>query len=243
MRKKLSFFLGMLLFLEIVSVGFAVEFPTKPIRDIVPFSPGGTMDLMARLLAKPLEKEFGTRILVEYIPGGLTKLGTMECSKAKPDGYTIMQATELAWVSSYYAKLFDEKVWEKLTPIANLATEPVGLWEVKADSPFQTLAELIKAVKEKSIRLSIGISSSGVFDVMVMSVGKAAGVTFKHVPFTGAGPAGVALLGGHIDIRFCTPAEAITMIRAGKTRGLAVQAEKNIQGYLMCPPLKSWVTM
>ena len=149
---------------------------------------------MARFSVKPLEKEFGTRVLVEYIPGGLTKLGTMECLKAKPDGYTIMQATELAWVSSYYAKLFDEKVW-KLTPIANLATEPVGLWEVRADSPFQSLPELIKAIKEKSVRLSIGISSSGVFDVMVMSVGKAAGVTFKHVPFTGAGPAGVALLG------------------------------------------------
>ena len=158
--------------------------------------------------------------------------------KAKPDGYTIMNPSELGWVNAYYAKAFDVKVWEKLTPIANFATDPVGLWEVRADSPFQTLGELLKAAKEKPGKLTIGISSSGVYDVMVISVGKAAGVEFKHVPFTGAGPSEVALLGGHIDIRFCAPMEAITMIRAGKTKGLAIQTEKRHPGIPEVPTFK-----
>ena len=75
--------LNLISVLGILSVGFAADFPMKPIRDIVPFAAGGGMEIMARLLAKPLEKELGTRILIECIPGGLTKMGTMECHEGE----------------------------------------------------------------------------------------------------------------------------------------------------------------
>ena len=238
MRKVVAIFLGLIFIVGIQSIGFPADFPTRPIRDIVPFAPGGTMDLMARLLSKPLEKELGTRILIEHIPGGLTKLATMECMNAKPDGYTIMQATELTWVSGYYSKVFDSKVWEKMTPIVNIATQPHGLWAVRADSPYKTLADLIKAAKEKPGAMTIGISSSGVFDVIVNTAEKATGIKLKHVPFTGAGPVETALLGGHIDIRFCTAGEAITMIRAGKVRGIANQTQQRDPGLPDVPTFK-----
>ena len=182
--------------------------------------------MMARFLAKSLEKELGAKIFVEAIPGGGTKLATVELMKAKPDGYTIINPSELSWVGGYYAKVFDDKVWEKLTPIATVATDPIGIWLVRPDGPFQTFADLIKAAKAKPGNVTLGLSSRGVFDILVLSAEKAAGVEFKPVPFTGSAPADVALLGGHVDFRFSTPADSLTMIRAGKMKPLAIQDEK-----------------
>jgi tripartite-type tricarboxylate transporter receptor subunit TctC len=218
--------LSLLLILGHVPAGLTADFPTKPIKYIVPFAPGGNTDIMARLVAKPLEKELGTKIYVENIPGGGTKVGTTEVMKARPDGYTIMQATEIAWLGLYYSKALDIKVWEKLTPLVNIATESTGLWVVRAESPFKTWAEFIKAAKAKPEKLTCGLSSRGAMDIVATWAEKASGIELKHVPFTGAGPVGIALLGGHIDIQVCSPSETITMIRAGKTRGIAMQTEK-----------------
>ena len=238
MKKMLAFLFNLVFVIGILSSGFGADFPARPIRSIVPFSPGGGTDVMARFLAKALEKEWGQRILVESIPGGGTKLATIEILKAKPDGYTIINPSELSWVGGYYAKIFDEKVWEKLTPIATVATDPIGIWLVKADSPFRTFAELIKAAKEKPGAITIGLSSRGVFDILVLSTSRAAGVEFKPVPFTGSAPADVALLGGHIDVRFSTPADALTVIRSGKVKALALQAEKRHPGLPDVPTVK-----
>jgi tripartite-type tricarboxylate transporter receptor subunit TctC len=236
--KAVTLFLSVLLVLGFTSVGSAADFPTKSIRYIVPFAPGGNTDIMARLIAKPLEKEMGTKVFVENIPGGSTKVGTMECMKAKPDGYTIMQATEMSWIGLYYSKAIDFKLWEKLTPLGNTATESYGLWEVKMESPFKTFADFVKAAKENPNKLTCGISSRGMYDVMMDDVERVAGIQFKHVPFQGGAPAEVALLGGHIDLKFAPPSEAITMLRAGKTRALAIQTEKRLPRLPDVPTLK-----
>jgi tripartite-type tricarboxylate transporter receptor subunit TctC len=221
--KTLTLFLTVLLVLGLASVGFVADFPTKPIRYIVP---------------KPLAKELGTKVYVENIPGGGTKVETFECMKAKPDGYTIMQATEIAWMGIYYSKSLDTKVWEKMTPIANTALESLCIFEVKVDSPFKTFADLVKAARENPGKLTVGTSSRGVLDIMLASVEKAARIKIKIVPFTGGGPGLVALLGGHIDVKFGSPSEAVGNIRAGKTRGLAVQADSRIPGLADVPTVK-----
>ena len=105
MKKTMALLLTVVFVLGIPSVGFAADFPTRSIRSIVPFSPGGGTDIMARFLAKSLEKELGAKIFVEAIPGGGTKLATVELMKAKPDGYTIINPSELSWVGGYYAKV------------------------------------------------------------------------------------------------------------------------------------------
>ena len=236
--KTVTLFLSVLLVLGLTSLGFGADFPTKTIRYIVPFPPGGNTDIMARLIAKPLEKELGSKIYVENIPGGGTKVGTMECMKAKPDGYTIMQATEIAWIGIYYSKSLETKVWEKMTPIANTALEPIGLWEVRAESPFKTFADFVKAAKGNPGKLTVGTSSRGTFDVMLSSLQKAAGIELKIVPFTGGTPGTIALLGGHIDIKFGPPSEGVTNLRAGKTRGLAIQNDKRLPGLPDVPTIK-----
>ncbi len=220
--------LTLILFFGLTCDGFSQSFPTKPIRYIVPFAAGGGADTLVRFFSKPLEKELGVKVFVEAIPGGSTKIGTAECEKARPDGYTIMHATELAWLGVYFSKSASYKFWEKLTPLANIATESYGLYEVRAESPFKTWADLVKYGKENPGKLTVGISSRGVYDLMLDDVARSYGIQFKHVPFTGSAPTGVALLGGHIDFRFCSISEAITMLRAGKTRGLATQTETRL---------------
>ena len=238
-RTKLTvLFLGLVLVLGFACAGLAADFPTKPIRYIVPFPAGGGTDLYARLIAKPLERDLGIKVYVENIPGGSTKVGTMECMKAKPDGYTIMQATELAWLGVYYSKSIDFKIWEKLTPLGNIATQPYGLWEVRTESPLKSFADLLKAAKENPGKSTCGVSSRGVYDIMIEDVERAAGIQIKHVPFLGGGPSEVALLGGHIDFRVCVIADAATMLKAGKTRGLAVQTEKRLPRLPGVPTLK-----
>lgn len=227
-----------ILIFGLASGAFSQSFPTKPIRYIVPFAAGGNTDIMARLIAKPLEKELGTKIFVENIPGGSTKVGTVECQKAKPDGYTIMQVTEMTWLGVYASKSVDYKFWEKLTPLGNEATESYGFYEVRAESPFKTWADLVKYAKENPGKLTVAISSRGVYDLMLDDVARSFGIDFKHIPFTGGGPGGVAMLGGHVDWRFCVPSEAITMISAGKTRGLAVQTEKRLPLFPNVPTFK-----
>ena len=220
--------LVLILFFGLTGNGFSQDFPSKPIRYIVPFAAGGNTDIMARLISKPLQKILNGKIYVENVPGGSTKVGTVECEKANPDGYTIMQATELTWLGVYFSKAANYKYWEKLTPLANMATESYGFYDVRAESPFKTWADVVKYGKENPGKLTCAISSRGVYDLMLDDVAKSFGIQIKHVPFTGAGPGGVALLGGHVDLRFCVASESITMLRAGKLRGLAIQTDKRL---------------
>jgi tripartite-type tricarboxylate transporter receptor subunit TctC len=231
MRGRLiRLFLTFVFVLGVVSAGLAENYPTKPIRCIIPYSAGGGNDVLARAFQVPFEKALGTKILIENIPAGTTKVGTMELMKAKPDGYTIILSTNEAWVAYYYSKTYETKVWEKMAPIGNITSEPYGFVEVKIESPYKTWADLVKAAKENPGKLTCGgPGAGGMMEVIMNEITKAAGVKTQYVPFAGAGPSKIALLGGHIDFRVCQPTEAITMIRAGKTRGLAVSTDKRME--------------
>jgi len=207
--------------------GWGQEFPKRPIRMIIPYSAGGGTDILGRAFQGPLEKELKVKILMENIPAGSSKVGTLEVMKAKPDGYTLVLMPSQAWVPYYYNKSLEMKVWEKLTPIADLTSEPYGFIEVLADSPYKTWADLVKAAQANPGKLTCGgAAAGGIMEILLMEVSKPAGIQCRYVPFAGAGQSKVALLGGHIDFRICQPTESIAMIRAGKTRGLAVSTEK-----------------
>ncbi len=136
--------------------GFAADFPNKPIRMIIAMAPGGGADVLARTFKAPFEAALGTKLIIDNIPAGSTKVATMELMKAKPDGYTIILFGHAQWIINYYAGIYDTKVWEIATPIANLTSEPYGFIEVKADSPHKTWADLVKAAKEKPGQLTCG---------------------------------------------------------------------------------------
>jgi tripartite-type tricarboxylate transporter receptor subunit TctC len=237
--RKLGVLFFLFLTLAAASPGFGGEFPERPIRWIIPYSAGGGTDVLARTFQNAFEAALGTKLIIENIPAGTTKVATLEVMKAKPDGYTIILMSDPGWVAYFYSGTYDFKVWDKLTPIANLTTEPYGFVEVRAESPFQTWADLVKTAKEKPGKLTCGgPGAGGMMELIMMTITKNSGVETQYVPFAGAGPSRVAMLGGHIDFRVCQPTEAITMIRAGKTRGLAVSTDQRMEALPNVPTFK-----
>ena len=211
------------------TIGMAAEYPQRPIRMIIPWSAGGGSDVLCRAFQPAFEKELGQRILIENIPAGATKVGTMELLKAKPDGYTLLFSNE-AWIPRYYAKIYDTKVWEQMIPVGNVTSEPLAFIEVRAESPFKTWADIVKAAKENPGKLSCGNPGTGSpLDIVFKEMTEKAGINIRYVPFAGGGPTKIAMLGGHVDMRLCQPPEAIAMIRAGKSRGLAVSSEERMK--------------
>ena len=226
-------------FLGLPLDGFAQNYPTKPVRVIVPFSAGGSNDLIARTLQKPLGKELKGTIVVENIPAGTTKLGTLEVMKAEPDGHTLLFASHGALMGYFYSGTYDIRVWEKLTIIAQSGDMPYGFFETRIDSPFKNWADLVSFAKKNPGKLTCGgPGAGGVMNLNVIEAAKAAGIEVKYVPFAGAGPSGTALLGGHVDFRVCLPPEAYPNVKAGKTRGLAVSYSKRLPEMRDVPTFK-----
>ena len=238
-RKLLILALSAVWALGVSSLGLAAEFPDRPIRMVVPYAAGGGNDVLARAFQVPFEAALKTKLIVENIQAGTTKMGTLETMKAKPDGYTIVIMSDPAWVAYYYSGTYDDKVWEKLTPVANLTSEPYGFVEVRTESPYKTWADLVKAAREKPGQLTCGgPGAGGMMELIMNMITQSAGVETRYVPFAGAGPSRIALLGGHTDFRVCQPTEAIGMIRAGKTRGLAVSTDKRMEALPDVPTFK-----
>lgn len=229
--RKARIALALLAFMAVSAwgaIGIAADFPQRPIRMIIVYAAGGGTDVLARAFQPAFEKVLGQRILIENIPAGGTKIGTMELMNSKPDGYTLVFMSTQSWVGAYYAKTYDTKVWEQMVPVGNVTIEPQGFVEVRNESPFKTWADLVKAAKANPGKLTCGGPGRGMTETMHSIITKAAGINTPYVPFAGGGPSKIALLGGHVDFRVCQPPEAITMIRAGKTRGLAISTDKRM---------------
>ncbi len=185
--------LSLLFVCGLTTAGFSQDFPKKPIRMIIAYSAGGGTDVLARSFQPPLEAALGGKVVIENIPAGTTKVGTMEAMKAKPDGYTLILMPDPGWVAYYYSGTYDIKVWEQMTPIANLTTEPYGFVEVRAESPFKTWADLVKGAKEKPGQLTCGgPGAGGMMELIMMTITKSAGIETRYVPFAGAGPSPVS---------------------------------------------------
>jgi tripartite-type tricarboxylate transporter receptor subunit TctC len=222
-KKMKTLFGSLLIILALASVGFGADYPTKPIKWINPFAPGGANGLLALAFQKSFERELGVKVLVESVPEGSTKVGTMQVMRAKPDGYTIELISDRSWVFLYYSKVYDFKPWEVMTPIGNLSNEPYSFLDVKGDGPYKTWADLVKAAKENPGKVTIGgVGSGGAAEYTINEISKVAGIKTTFVPFAGGAVALTALLGGHIDARTVTPSEAYPQVKAGTTRGLAV---------------------
>jgi tripartite-type tricarboxylate transporter receptor subunit TctC len=126
-----------------------------------------------------------------------------------------------------------------MVPVGNITSEPLAFVEVRTESPFKTWGDLVKAAKENPGKLSCGNPGVGSpLDIVFNEITEGAGIKIRYVPFTGGGPSKIAMLGGHIDFRLCQPPEAIAMIRAGKSRGLAVSTDERMKALPDVPTFK-----
>ena len=204
----------------------AADYPTRPIRMVVAYAPGGTTDFTARVVAPKLTELLGQTVVVDNRPGAGSILGTDLVAKGTPDGYTIMMAdTTYGIIPAIYAKLpFD--VQKDFTTISQIMTVPNAL-VVHPSVAARSVKELVELAKAKPGQLTFG--SGGVGTPLHMAgeqLKVAAGINMLHVPHKGAAPAMASLLGGQITLVFPTLTLAVPQVRAGKLRGLAVTSAK-----------------
>ena len=200
----------------------AQPFPSQPIRLIAPFPPGGSVDIMARLIAEPLAQQLNGKIVIENRSGASGNIGMELAARAKPDGYTVVLNTiPLATNQA----LFDKLAWDPvkdLAPIGMVATAPHVLVvppKVKAAS----VAELVRLARSSPGRLTYASAGVGTTFHLCGEMFKDSTSTFiLHVPYRGGGPALLDTLGGQVDMSFPTLSAALPHVKAGNLRALAV---------------------
>lgn len=216
----------------------AVKFPEKEITLICPWPPGGSSDMISRAIAQAAGKHLAKPIVVVNKDGANGMVATTENVKTKPDGYTILQGASGLFVTQPYTQKNLGYKQDDFDFLIGLTNEPI-LLTVKADSPYKTLEDLIKAAKEKN--LVIKYSNSGMGGIPQLTPAylfQLAGVKSQPVPFKGGAPALTAILGGHVDLCASHPGEAIPHIKAGKLRALAISSNQRFPDLPDVPTLK-----
>lgn len=207
----------------------AQGFPARPLRFVVPFPPGGGTDTTARLIAEKFSSLLGWTVVIDNKPGAGGNIGLDFVAKAPPDGYTIGmgQAANLAINPSLYPKMpFDPL--KDLTPIVSVADQPVVL-VVRAESPFKTLEDLVKAAKAQPGKVGVAQAGNGTVGHLAGELlERRAGVELLQVPYKGAGPAMTDLLGGQVQAYFGNTVSVMGRLADGKARALAVSSARRI---------------
>ena len=208
-------------------VALAQTYPSKPIRYIVSFPPGGTSDVVARIVAQKLSEALGRQVVVENRGGASGVIGHDLVAKAPADGYTLLQTSMGGLVTNrfLYKQLpFDPD--RDFAPISMLATAGQVL-VVHPAVPARTVEELIALAKAKPGQLNVGSGGLGTTQHIVGEVFQVAtGTKFVHVPYKGGGLAVADLVGGQIDMAFADMAPAVPHIKSGRLRALAVSSEQ-----------------
>ncbi|OZI32084.1 hypothetical protein CAL29_30075 [Bordetella genomosp. 10] len=204
------------------------EFPSQPVRIVVPYPAGGTTDFAARLIAEQLTRRSGQSFIVENKPGATGSIGAMDVLNARHDGYTLlMNDTSFAIVPSLSKSL----KWHPKTdfiPISTVAISPV-VFVVAADSPFHTLQDFIAAAKAKPGALEYGAGGYGGSTHLAFEVfNDQAGIKVQDIPYKGAGESLVGLMGGSVKAMIAAAPSLLGQIKSGKIRALAVSGPKRL---------------
>jgi tripartite-type tricarboxylate transporter receptor subunit TctC len=209
------------------SVSWAQNFPSRPITLIVPFTPGGGNDIMARLVGERMSKTLGQQIVIENRPGAGGNIGSRQTARSAPDGYTILLTFTgtLAINPSLYANLgYDPN--KELTPIGSISTTP-ALMVVNPSLPVQNLTEFIAYAKANPGTLNYGHSGVGtVVHVATEMMANAAGIDIKSIPYKGTAPAISDLLGGHVKLMIPPIPAVISQVKAGTLRAIGVTSQQ-----------------
>lgn len=215
--------------------------PTRSITMIVPFPPGGLADLVARPVAEAMSRELGQPVVIENKGGAGGGIGMGLAARAKPDGYTVLMALSSLTVIPEADVLLGRPAMyalQDLRPVARYTADPTVL-AVRADAPWKTVQEFVADAKKRPGAINYGSSGNyGTMHVPMEILAQATGSKLTHVPFTGAGPAVVALLGGQIDAVSSGPATVLQHVKAGKLRVLAHWGNGKLAAMPEVPSLK-----
>ena len=206
----------------------AQQWPTKPVKVIVPWAPGGAVDVATRKVAQKLADQLGQPFVVENKPGASSTIGAQLVVNAPPDGYTLV-ANDMSYslLPYVFKKLpFDHE--KDLVPVSTTMIAPYAI-AVKADGPYKTLQDLIKAAQKSPGKLTFGTGGPGSAPHFATeSLSMAAKMDLLHVPYKGAADAMTALIGGQIDLVMASVPSLVSQAKGGKARILAVSGDKRL---------------
>jgi len=203
----------------------AQSWPTKPVKFISPFPPGGSVDPLARLLAVKLSENLGQPFVVENKTGASGSIGTAFVAKSPPDGYTFVFVFDTHAVNPTLIPNMPFDTVKDLAPVMLIGTAPMAI-AVAPDKPYKTFADVVEAAKAKPDTISYGSIGSGSLGHLTMTlVQQAGGFKIVHVPYKGGGPMITDALGGQIEMAVGSVALVAPHVRSGKLRALAVTGD------------------
>ena len=216
------------LLLAASAAAHAQAYPAKPVKIIVPYPPGGSVDVVTRKMAAKLQEQTGQTFFVENRAGATGTIGAAAVAQAPADGYTLMaNDTTYSLLPHVFKKLpFDHD--KDLLPVAAFVFAPMAV-VVPAQSPYRTLGDLVSAAKTEKNKVTYGTGGAGTTPHFATeALGIATGANFMHIPFKGAGEATMALLSGTIEFQIASTPGVIGNVKGGKARILAVSGDKRL---------------
>jgi tripartite-type tricarboxylate transporter receptor subunit TctC len=212
--------------LLIPAVASAQQYPSKPVRVVVPFPPGGVTDTAGRLITQKLSERLGQQFYIENVSGAGGNLGMSHVAKAPGDGYTILIASSSIVVNPSLFKAVPFDIEKDFIPVTKAGGSP-NSWVVNANFPVHTIKELVDLLKREPGKHSVGSPGAGTTPSLSIEMFKLAlGLDFIVVPFAGGGPMTTSLLGGHTPIVCSALGNYANLITEGKLRALAVTTAK-----------------
>jgi tripartite-type tricarboxylate transporter receptor subunit TctC len=207
------------------TLAVAQDYPTRPVRLIIPFPPGGSNDVVGRMIATKLTDQLGKQVVVDNRAGAGGVVGTEIASKAAPDGYTLLVISIAHAVNPWLYKLPYDPI-KDFTPIGIMASGP-NVMVVHPDLPVKSVKELITLAKSKPGDIQYASAGVGSFQHLGGELFKLeAGVDLLHVPFKGGGPAMIDVIGGHTKVMFSSLVQTTPHIKSGKLRALGTGGAK-----------------
>lgn len=221
--------------LLMATVSSFADYPERAIKLIVPWAAGGDTDLIFRPLAPLLQKYLGQPIVIANVGGASGTVGEREAAGAAPDGYTIYGPHEYIH-SVYFGGMIDIKYDQAFEPVCMVSSTP-SVITVGAKTPWKTFKELVEDAKKRPDQIVVGASLGSTSQYSIALAAKAAGISFKYVPYDGTAKRMNALLGGHIDVGDSNLTQK-SKVEAGLLRFLANMSEKRTTGLEDVPTLK-----
>ncbi|MGE0559176.1 MAG: Bug family tripartite tricarboxylate transporter substrate binding protein [Burkholderiales bacterium] len=219
-------------------VALAQEFPSKPIRFIVPFPPGGTVDPLARLIGAKITAATGQQVIVDNRTGGSGVIGTAIAAKANPDGYTYVFAFDTHAVNPALVPNLPFDTLKDLAPVMLVGRAPYAI-VTSPKRPYQSMADLVRAAKAKPDTLTYGTVGAGSLGHLALTLAQqAGGFKIVHVPYKGGGPMTAAVIGAQIDIGIGSSALVTPMVEDKRVRALAITGDARVKTLPGVPTLQ-----
>ena len=225
MRQTLRATAAIILFLA-ASLAQAQAWPSRPVKLVVPFSPGGFTDVVARILGQKLTESLGQPVVIENKPGAGSTIGSDYVAKSKPDGYTLVMVSTTQVSSPWLYKSMPYDVFKDFTPIMKLVEGPYVLI-ANPKLPVKSVADLLALAKAQPGKLDYASSGNGSAQHLVGAMfATMGGVQINHVPYKGSGQAMQDIVGGQVQLGFVGMPNALPYIPSGRLRALAVTTRK-----------------